>query len=184
MHQRPLAELQREQVRKQLPTMRIINLALAAGTITFAIIALAIRPNPAGFEPLLAYLAIGFAATALLAWGIIPLVLKNVARKKLLQNQADKVPRHDLAAERPLEDIDALCNIYQTQTIVRGAILEGAAFFCLIVFFLGGPWFTIAAAGVLVLVILAQTPSTSRVEHWIVSTFEEAEISRELPSRR
>lgn len=175
-----LSEVQRNQLTPVLRSMQIIVGALALGIINFLLIVVfVIRPQapgaPAG-EMLQTYMSVGGAAVAVVASFVVPMVLAGSMRKSLPDSSAVS----NTAGAKGEANIMPLTQVYQTLLIIRCAILEGAAFFCLIAHMIERQTITLAVAGVLLLVLLAQFPFRSRVESWIENELEMAELRRQL----
>jgi hypothetical protein len=116
---------------------------------------------------LLTYLAVGGAVCAIVASMIVPTILTEPLRRTF---------RVDPEAA----DVRPIAQVYQTLLIIRCAILEGAAFFCLVSYMLERQPITLAATGVLLLLLLAQFPTTSRVAVWVENELVVAEQFRHL----
>jgi len=98
----------------------------------------------------LTYLAIAFALTAVLVRLFVPGMIVARARRQIAQG-AWQVPLRDQPQSRYSQtmqgqsarfieqtgDAGQLSVVFQTRTIVAGALLEGAAFFALISYLLG-----------------------------------------------
>ena len=136
----------------RLLPMQIIALALPAGVVLFALVAVvllgSLRQPPAG--PLVSLLGAGFAAMMMVAHFVLPNLLFR-----------PRVPSGETL------DVDSACNIYQTRLIVALALLEGAAFFNLVALVLEHQWWSLAIAGGLVLIMLGDFPTRTRIQHWI-----------------
>lgn len=136
----------------RLRPMQIISLALPAGVVLFALVAVvllgSLRQPPAG--PLISLLGAGFAAMMVVARFVLPNLLFR-----------PQVPEGETL------DVDSACNIYQTRLIVALALLEGAAFFNLVALILEHHWWSLAIAGGLVLLMLGDFPTRTRIQHWI-----------------
>jgi hypothetical protein len=152
-----LSESQRAELKSQLRVMQIIVGALALGVINFLVVVLVIATkNEAGpvDVPLLTYLSAGVAAAAAFASIVVPMILAGSVRRSF-SNDTDGT------------NIRALAQIYQTQLIIRCAILEGAAFFCIVAYMHERHVIGLIAAGLLLLMLLAQFPTASRLEAWV-----------------
>jgi hypothetical protein len=69
--------------------------------------------------------------------------------------------------------------VYQTATIVGAALLEGAAFFLLVAYFVEGTSWTLPAAlAVWLLLAWLHFPTRSSVEHWLTEQQDEARRER------
>jgi hypothetical protein len=68
-----------------------------------------------------------------------------------------------------LGDVLPLSGVYQTRLIIGCAMIEGAAFFCLIAYLLERRPLSLIVAGVLLLLLISQIPTVSKVESWVES---------------
>lgn len=175
-----LSETQRIQLNPAIRTMQIIVGALVLGVVNFmAVVVFVIRPQAqeAGGElPLLTYLAVGFAVLGVLASIVVPAILAGSLRKSMSVPQGPSGP----VGTKESIPIGPLLQMYQTLLIIRCALLEGAAFFCLVAHMIERQTITLAAAGVLLLVLLSQFPTRSRVESWIENEQELFELRQQL----
>lgn len=175
-----LSESQSNQLTPLLRTMRIIVGALALGILNFLLVDVFVLQPQAqasvAAQPILTYFAVGAAALAVVASFIVPIVLAGPLRRSL----PDLSTASKTAGAIGDVSVMPLAQVYQTALIIRCAIIEGAAFFCLIAHVIERQTITLAAAGVLLLVLLTQFPTRSRVEAWIESELEMAELRRQL----
>jgi hypothetical protein len=154
-----LNETQRSEIATLVRTMQIIVGALILGVANFAaIVVFMSRPGqaPPANDRLLTYLSAGCAVVSVLASFIVPRLMAGPVRKSMASAE-----KPDNASVRPL------AQVFQTLLIVRCAILEGAAFFCLVAFMLEHDMIALAAAGLVTLLLAAQFPTASRLEAWI-----------------
>lgn len=174
-----LSEVQCNQLSPVLRTMQIIVGALALGIINFLLVVVfVIRPQdqaPHAGQPILTYMSVCASAAAVVASFIVPMVLAGSMRKSLPDSSAVS----NATGATGDANILPLVQVYQTLLIIKCAILEGAAFFCLIAHMIERQVITLAVAGVLLLVLLAQFPTRSRAETWVESELELAELRRQ-----
>jgi hypothetical protein len=133
-------------------TSQIICGAMMMGIITFAGIVVT-RPAPPNPALPMAYIAIGFAAIAIIVRFIVPaFVAKNESSK--------------LKGASP-ESLDAgLYGVFQTKMIIGLALLEGAGFMNLIAYMTGGQWWSLATVGLLLLLMAMMFPTLTKFESW------------------
>jgi hypothetical protein len=156
-----LDDTQRERLKPLVRTMQIIVGALAIGVLNFEVIALFIvmsSKDPAVDPPRMTYAALVAAAVAFLASALVGTFLVGRMKQQIAVAQA--TTRDNL-------DIRRYAATYQTLLIIRCAILEGAAFFCLVSFMIEHHIGGVILATLLLLAILAQFPTLSRLESWI-----------------
>lgn len=134
---------------------QIITGALVTGVVLFGIVAVAamgvLRQPSSGV--LVSVVAAGFAVMMFVAHLVLPGVMVSGALR-----QAGSSP-----------GIDQLCGIFQTKLIIQMALLEGAGFFNIIACVVEHNAWPLAVAGALVLTMLAQFPTRTRVAQWIES---------------
>ena len=134
-------------------TSQIIAGALMLGVTTFGIVAAVIGGKSPAAAPIVAYLAVAFAAQVIALRFFIPsLVVKW--QLKTLQNDGDS-----LVTER-------LAGLFQTRMIIGMALLDGAALFNLIAYMIDGQWFSLATAGFLLLLMGMMFPTVREFESW------------------
>ena len=141
-----------EDLTPQVRTMQIIAAALMMGVVIFALIVVAQGSlnQPAGGNTV-ALMGAGFALLMFVMHLTVPgMMAKSAAGRVQGENDAGR-----------------WIGIYQTKLIIGMAMLEGAAFFNLIACMSEHNWWSLAVAGGLVLTMLIQFPTRSRVEQWI-----------------
>lgn len=177
-----LSDAQRDQLKPIARTMQIIVGALCFGVLSFLIVVLAIgaaKPQDQDSEPFLTYLAVGMAVGAVVVSIFLPsIILRSPQANTTNLVAGDAGPGG--ANGRASENIGPIAQMYQTQLIIRCAILEGAAFFCLVSYMIEQQMLGLVAAVVLLFVMLANFPTPSRVESWIDARLIESEQLRQL----
>jgi hypothetical protein len=153
---------------------QIITIALALGVSIFLAVAVLVlrRGRPFAADPWdpsspMTAMALVFAAAALVGHAVIQGVMVNGQRRGLAQGKLPEGMDEGPMASRKATETAALLAIFQTGHIVGSAMLEGAAFFATIVYFLEGKAVALLAALVLVGAILAKFPTRTRVEEWL-----------------
>ena len=150
-------------------TLRIITLALAMGVLGFlAITVFALRAkqpfaaDPLNLRGMLTLMALVYAAAALIGHKVI--------RDAVVTKQIAALAR----GERPGEvaagtggETAALVDVYRTSRILGMAILEGAAFFAAVAYFIEGSAACLGAAMGLIGLILLGFPTRSAFEDWL-----------------
>lgn len=150
-------------------TMQIIVGALAGGVVMFFVAVLAITsgnpPKPPD-TPMLSYMALAAAPAAILVAMFFPGFVLRSQRQAMLAGQPTL--QAGSTGGRPLPEAEQklmpFVGGYQTALIIRSAILEGAAFFCLVAYMIEGQTWSLVGAGVLLLFILTGVPTRSRIE--------------------
>jgi drug/metabolite transporter (DMT)-like permease len=139
---------------------QIITAAMVFGMLAFLAVVLVVnRPDQATAEttvrtPLLTYTAAAFALLTLLVLAVIV-------------SRIDPFIRRKLASQAAADDLQRLAQALLTRSIVILAMLEGAALFNLVAYFLERGVLSLAAAGLLMLIMAAQFPSADRATRWI-----------------
>jgi hypothetical protein len=140
-------------------TMQIIVGALAGGVLSFFCVVLVLgqqQPGPPPDEPMLTYMSIVTAFVAIAVAMIFPGVVIRNQRQSI---QAGKSKPPEAARE-----LGPLVAGYQTALIIRSAILEGAAFFCLVAYMLERQTLSLFGAGMLLVFLLGGFPTRSKLE--------------------
>ena len=166
--------------RRVIRNVQIIVFALAVGPTVFAGIALFQRMNqPPQQDNLMPSLAAGFAVTGL--------AVRIFIGRLTVANQRDRIAAGSWSigpnaspAGLPVNmtNGDRLLFVFQQKTIVESAIVEGAAFFVIVSFLIAGQGWSLAVAGVLVLVNLFPFPTYDRVENWVRYQLEFMELEK------
>ncbi len=171
-------------------TLQIVVGALIAGCVAFLVIVLVLLGGmPDGDEPLLlTYVAIAFAASALIARMVIPGVIISRGRRKIAQGTWRSSQQSTLppACSKFLEqagDAGKLWMLFSTATIVAAAILEGAAFFMLVVVLVEKSPLALIVALMLILGLMLHFPTHPRTVRWIEDQLRLIEQERQLDGR-
>jgi hypothetical protein len=133
---------------------QIIAVALIVGPLIFAGIAYALGQGQPPGLPLLAYMAAGFSAIAL----ILSLIVPEIATRQALRQQG--------GAEAQLSDNDFFAAL-QTRVILRSAILDGAAFFDCVAYINTRLWWVLAIVLALLGVMALFFPTPGRFDNWV-----------------
>lgn len=155
-------------------SLQIIVGSLIASCVVFLVIVLVTTGGKvaAGGQPLLRYMAVVFAVTALIARLVVPGILIASTRRKIIRGtwRQPQFPAFNPTLAAFLErtgDAGKLAMVFQTSSIVGAALLEGPAFFALIVYLVEQSPLSLILAGVLILGLATHLPTRSRVIHWI-----------------
>jgi len=166
--------------RSVVRTVQIIVAALAMGVLIFASVTVFQRMNQAPQQDaLLAYLAVGFAVTALGMRSVIGgLTVAN--QRKRIAGGTWSIDSRGAGSGLPtnVTDGDRLLFVFQQKTIIESALLEGAAFFVLISFLIVGQWWSLAVAGMLLMMLVVPFPTYDRVENWVRYQLELMELEK------
>ncbi len=141
--------------RQMVLVIQIIAFALLMGVGTFLLITIFLTQGQQPKQGQLAYMGIGMAVLALVGQGFVRLQLDF---SKVKQESFD--PRSD-------EALLAFAPVYQTEVIIKLALLEGAAFMNGVAYLLEVQWWSLAAMGALLAFMGLKFPSRSRITNWI-----------------
>jgi hypothetical protein len=121
------------------------------------------------------------AALITIAALIVPGLIVNRLRQSVIHRDLTNwglVKNLPNAAE--LGDVAPLAAIYQTQTIIGAALIEGAAFLAGIAYMLEQRQISLYVAGALLVLIASQFPTVSRLEGWIENELAGIQQMRQL----
>jgi hypothetical protein len=135
-------------------TVQIIAGALIVGPLIFAVIAFLSGQGQQPGDPTIGYIAILFSVIALFASFFLP---TKVAK----QNSAS------LGSQGTDLSMMQLFGVFNTQVIIRAALLEGGAFFCCVAYMSSRLWWTLAMALGLLSVIAIFFPTRGRFDDWV-----------------
>lgn len=157
-----------QDIRGTVQTTRIIVLAMGLGVLAFGGVTL-IQGLPDLQAPLemLTLLSVFAGILAAVTSLIAPRVFAAEGCRKIAAGLGQ--PGGEASAQPAGAQTDAakLAAVYQSKTIVAAAVLEGAAFFALVVYMVERHVASLAVAAVLLLGLLAHIPTTASVEGWI-----------------
>lgn len=156
--------------------MQVIGLALAMGVLAFGTIVFLLpkKPPEGPYTLSIAAVIAGFAAFAVsLAAGKL-VGDQSVAARERVDSEAFSVDGR--AGE--MGPISFLAGVYQTSFIVRCAILEGVAFFNLVVYLREAQWYTFAMATALLAAIVLSLPSQAGLESWVEQRLQRGQAAR------
>ncbi len=150
-----LDQSQRRHLENRARALQIVVGAMILGVVTFAVVAWVISRDKAHFEfSLLAIVGVVFAASSL----PMAIILPNIIRQNLNQPTAGSGTPTD-APDR----VDAIFAGFQSSTIIRFALLEGAAFLNVIAFMIDGASICLIVAGLLLVIMAAMFPRADQI---------------------
>jgi hypothetical protein len=147
---------------QQVRTLQIVAASLVGGVTMFLLVAILLRGSTGPlFDPArpltdpltLVGLVVGLSALA--AARVVPDLATTAA--------IGKIPTTDSPESRRGQLVQA----FATRTIIGLALIEGAAFLNLIVYFINGTWPNLALAVVLLLALAAGIPTVDRLDSWL-----------------
>ncbi len=147
-----------------LRVLRIIATALIFGVVCLTVVAVMLaRGNGQPAQPrgqLISLIMAGLAVTEVVPFALVP---NLVPTSSPLFHQESAGADRELPSGAP----HGLVGVYQVRTIIRYALLEGAALANLIAYFIERNWWSLAIVGGLVFIMLAIFPTRTRLEHWL-----------------
>jgi hypothetical protein len=158
---------------KVLRIMQIIAGALMGGVVSFAGVASFIvfgnapaaqpggQPPAVGGSEIMMYMAMGFAVIAVVMSFIVPNLISAAGVKRVAKMAQDGT------ATGPKELFGRLLAVAQTKMIIALALVEGAAFFSLIVFIITKSLIPPAVVGALLLVMAIHFPTKFKLARWL-----------------
>ncbi len=165
-------------------TLQIIVAALASGVLMFALITV-FRPG-GGFKPwdtnaivsvILAIVSIGMIPAR---WFVPAILVQAATRQIALAGTSSNTARdHQPAATD--DDEFRLLAVFQTRTIIAGAILEGTALMNLVAFLLEGQAYSFVLALLCLAGILAGFPTQHAVTGWLEHQLRRVREMRDMP---
>ena len=165
---------QKETVAGFTRTTQIIIFALCAGVATYLAVAIAVRDAERDAGPL-PVAGIAMAVCCGAAALVLPPFINNQQREALAR-------RVDPQTGRPIDGDDATLVLgnWQVRKIIRGALLEGAAFFNVFVYQTGGPDYSLGIALLLLAGLASLFPMRRLVEDWLDSELRTINELRQL----
>jgi hypothetical protein len=166
--------MESEELTPRIRAMQIVAGALVLGALIFLGVVIAIRlagqaPRPPK-TPMLSYVGIVFTVMVLVPLALVPDRVIAAGRKQIARGERD--------ASTASDETLRLANLYQNCMIIRLALLEGAAFFQIIIFHLEGQQLSLILALILVVGMVLLFPTRARVESWIEKQQEKLEEER------
>jgi hypothetical protein len=153
--------------------------AMAGGVlIMLAVGHFAVRPRPQAAQLILTYVAVAYSVMALGLSVVVPRLLIAAALRSIARGTRRGQPTLQQGLPARAQDTLVLAQLHRTKTIVAAALLEGAAMFDAVAYFVEGA--PLAAAGALILVVALAIflPTLPRVEAWIDDHREKLEEER------
>lgn len=158
-------------VQPRLMALRLIVASLVMGVLMFAIIAVGMRQaglqgGPVAQVDLLGYIGIAIAASGCAGSMILPGVIAANWRR---QNGPGLIRETAGKPDSAVRLATALMPVYQNGLIISSALIEGPAFYQLIVYFLGGAEYSLGLALGLLILLALKWPTREGVERWLAT---------------
>lgn len=139
-------------VDRTLQSTQIIGFSLAVAVAIFLAVTLVVRKDkPANVNEMLSYFGVLFAVLSLGAAAVVPTMVTKAGVQSV--------------AESP--SIESLAGVFQTSSIIRGALIEGAAFCNATFFLIFGDWLNFLVAASLLAVLVYFIPTRGRFLDWL-----------------
>ena len=145
----------------QTRVLQIVVGALIFGVLAFAGFVIATQLNNPPRDNGMATIAVGFAATNILLHFVVPVLIERSALK-------------NLSVDAGLETV---LGVFFTRTIIACALLEGAAFLSIYAVMAEQQYWVFGVTAVLLVLMLMQFPSRTRIEQWLETRMMEREQS-------
>jgi len=161
---------------RQAMVSQIIAFALVAGVTTFLGITLVIRstggkgllaPDPWNIAPPSAIISLLSVVLAVIVTALSFVVPNTIAANMRRQFAKGKFPTIGPDSPPIKDAMSAFRMIHQLRMIVGLAMLEGAAFLCVIAFMLEGRLPPLIAAGTLILLMVSRFPTRERIDRFV-----------------
>lgn len=169
---------------KVLIPLRVIVAALALGPTIFLAIVLAIGPMAVAGQTLITWIALAFAAVAVVLRFVVPqfavrAACGRICRRETTINNLAQMPVMATLIQQ-VGDAGQLVAVFYTRTILAAALIEGAAFFLIIAYLIeGSPW-ALGAAIAMIVAIALHIPMTGYTAGWIADQLRQIEDERAL----
>lgn len=166
----------REEIGSRVKTFQIIVGALLAGSVGFLGVAMTLALSGAveadrELAGAMNLVLILFLAGEMVAQMIVPRMIVDQGRRKIVAGNwsfpGGAAQTEMTSLIERTGDAGRLLVLYQTKIIVTAALLEGVAFFAIIVFLTTRSTVGLAAAIGMILGLVLYMPSRSGVVHWI-----------------
>ncbi len=179
----------RDHAEAAVRTPQIVVIGLVVGCGFFMGIAISMNMQQGGLgaaqgdgNPLLPYIALAFAVSAVAARVMVVPVVVGPLRRKIVQgtwpppNGRPQQPSLVAMAEAD-EEAGKLAMLFLTKTIIAGAIIEGAAFFLLIAYLIEGSFMALGVAVAMVVLLASHFPTAGSLISWIERQKEEMRLN-------
>jgi hypothetical protein len=168
-------------------TLQIITVALAGGLVAFAVVGIFMRQSgamqPNGATMISAIMAI-LTAVLIAARVLVPRLIVRGGLRRIARSESPSSRGRSGPGSAASDDREQLQGLFSAKTIASGAILEGAGFANLVAYLLEGQAYSLALAAILVLGILAATPTRGALEDWLDQACRRVVEIRDMPGWR
>jgi hypothetical protein len=178
----------REEIAPRISMAQIIIAGMVTGCLIFLAIALVIvlqtkDPNADQTVSVLTYVAAIVAASAIIVRFVVPAAImsrgrENIAKGTWQSSQSSRTRVHLDPFLDATGDAGKLWLLFLTRTILCGAVLEGAAFVCLVVYLIDHSNLALAVAVALIVGLALHFPTRNAVIFWIEDQLRIIDLQR------
>lgn len=168
-------------------TLQIIVPSLALGLLVFGLVAFFMRQGgdqPGNGAVFLSPLMAGLTVVLIFARILVPGLMVRSGCHRIARGVQPPGTSRKAKQPQPSNEDEQLVAVYSAKTIVGGAILEGAGFGNLTAYLLEGQVYSLALAGLLIVVILAGIPTRHALDNWLGQARRRIQEIRALSSLR
>jgi hypothetical protein len=179
----------RSLIEKRIRTLQIVVLALAAGVVSFLVIAVIVRvtrePDQLAGLPVLTYVLLALAIVTLVFSLVFPERLFVRQRRKIAAGSWQPVLEGQETPQVATEllqagDAGKLYLLFNQRTVITAGMREGAGFLATIAFFLEGQVVALVVGVLVAVLVLMLFPTSNRVHHWIEQQLQLLDRDRRL----
>jgi len=163
-----------------LRTSQIISAALPVGAMTFLLVVLGLTVgNGQSLNQSLDAMTLVLLGLTIMVMGSYLFVPANVAKSTALQ-QFSNVELEKEVVKESSQQIKQLASIYQTSMVIGSALIEGIAFFAIVVVLLEQSVWALVIASAAILKLFLRIPTESRIQNWMVWIVEYVESQKQI----
>ena len=163
-----------------LRTSQIISAALPVGAMTFLLVVLGLTVgNGQLLNQSLDVMTLVLLGLTIMVMGSYLFVPANVAKSTALQ-QFSNVELEKEVVKESSQQIKQLASIYQTSMVIGSALIEGIAFFAIVVVLLEQSVWALVIASAAILKLFLRIPTESRIQNWMVWIIEYVESQKQI----
>lgn len=163
-----------------LRTSQIISAALPVGAMTFLLVVLGLTVgNGQLLNQSLDVMTLVLLGLTIMVMGSYLFVPANVSKSTALQ-QFSNVELEKEVVKESSPQIKQLASIYQTSMIIGSALIEGVAFFAIVVVLLEQSVWALVIASAAILKLFLRIPTESRIQNWMVWIIEYVESQKQI----
>jgi hypothetical protein len=165
----------RDDLPGRVRVMQIIIAALVAGCVFFAVIAIVVSSFNSALDDsqLITFIALGIAVLAMIPRVVVPSIMVPAGRKKILRELREKTTEQGTGTRaKCFDEVEneagrQMTYLLQRKTIISAALVEGPALFLLVAYMVEHSPISLAAAGILVVILALHFPTFDRTSNWI-----------------